>query len=287
MHVSRLTLSIPAAGGTGNVNVTTGAGCSWTASSDRAWLSVQNTTGVGSGPVTWVAVANTLPTQRIGFLTIAGISIFVTQSQPTTPAPTPPPPPTPPPTALPGAPRQVAAAVSGSSLTLTWGAPDTGGAPTTYVVAAGSAAGWSNLGSFPTGSTQTSYTANNVPNGHYFARVSAQNAMGTGPASTEVSFTVPQACTSTPVAPSALQSSVSGAVVTLTWVAPAGGAAPTGYAIEAGSAPSLADLARVTIGATATTFSVMASPGTYYVRVRALTSCGTSPPSPEVGIVVR
>lgn len=280
--LSTLSLIVPAAGGTGTVSVTTGAGCNWAASGDRTWLSVPGNTGVGSGAATWVAAANPLPTQRIGFLSIAGISVFVTQLQPTTPAPTP----TPPPTAA-GAPRQVVATVSGNSVTLTWSAPDTGGAPTTYVLAAGSAAGWSNLGSFPTGGTQPSFTANNVPNGRYFARVSAQNAMGTSPASNEVSFTVPQGCTSEPVAPSTLQSAVSGAIVTLTWVAPAEGATPTAYAIEAGSGPSLADLARITIGATATTFSATAPHGTYYVRVRALTSCGMSPPSPEVGIVVR
>jgi hypothetical protein len=281
--LSTLTLIVPAEGGTGTVTVTAGAGCNWAAASDRTWLSVPGNTVVGSGTATWSAVANPLPSQRIGFLTVAGISVFVVQLQPTTPVPTP----TPPPAALPGAPRQAAAAVSGNSVTLTWSAPDTGSAPTTYVLAAGSATGWSNLGSFPTGSAHTAFTADNVPNGLYFARVSAQNATGTSHASNEVSFTVPQGCTSAPAAPAALQSSVSGVVVTLTWVAPAEGATPTAYAIEAGSAPALADLARITLGATVTTFSVVAPPGTYYVRVRALTSCGTGPPSAEVGVVVR
>jgi Fibronectin type III domain len=299
--LSTLTVNIPAAGGTGTVRVTTGATCNWTASSDRSWLTVQNPTGTGTANVTWVATANTLATQRIGFLTIGGISVWVTQFQsstpplpppptpppPTPPPPTPPPPTPPPPTAAPGAPRQLAATVNGTSLTLTWSAPDTGGAPSTYVLAAGTSAGWSNLGSFSTGGTATSFTASNLPLGLYFARVSAQNATGISPASNEVSFTVPQACTSTPGAPADLQSSVSGSVVTLTWGPPAGGAAPTAYQIEAGSGPSLADLARITVGATPTTFSANASPGTYYVRVRALTACGASAPSPEVGILVR
>ncbi len=256
--------------------------------------------------MTWVAVANPLGTQRIGFLTIGGISVWVTQVQsgtpplppPPTPPPSPPPPTPPPPTppppgppapppAAPGAPRQLVATVSGTNLTLTWNAPDSGGAPTTYVLAAGTASGWSNLGSFPTGGTQTSFIANNLPLGLYFARVSAQNAVGISPASNEVSFTVPQACTSTPGPPADLQSSVSGSVVTLTWAAPSGGAVLTAYQIEAGSGPSLADLARITVGATATSFSANASSGTYYVRVRALSACGSSAPSPEVGVLVR
>lgn len=288
-----LTLTIAGAGGTGQVTVSTAAGCSWTASSDRAWLTVQTSSGTGNGTVLFTAAPNPFSTQRIGFLTVAGRSIFVSQLQPTTPTPIPPPPSPPPPipppspTAPPGAPSQLAAAVSGNGVTLTWSAPTTGGEPTTYVLAVGSAAGWSNLGSFPTGSTQTSYSAANVPNGTYFARVSAQNAMGMSPASNELSFTIPQACTNVSVAPAALQSSVSGLLVTLTWAAPSVGAVPTAYSIEAGSNPGRADIAIVNTGSTATTFTANAIPGSYFVRVRALTACGASRPSEEVIIVVR
>jgi hypothetical protein len=159
--------------------------------------------------------------------------------------------------------------VSGNAVTLSWAAPDTGGAPATYVLAAGSAAGWSD------------------PNGTYFARASAQNTGGMSPASNEVTFTVPRACGDAPEAPSNLQSSVSGLAVTLTWVGPGSGAAVTGYVIEAGTSPGLSNIAVVNTGSTATSFTASAVPGTYFVRVRAAGSCGSSPASGDVGVVVR
>jgi hypothetical protein len=177
--------------------------------------------------------------------------------------------------------------VSGNAVTLSWAAPDTGGGPSTYVLAAGSAAGWSDLGSFPTGNTQTSWSTSYVPNGTYFARVSAQNTAGMSPASNEVSFSVPRACGDAPEAPSNLQSSVSGLAVTLTWVAPGSGAVVTGYVIEAGTSPGLANIAVVNTGSTATSFTASAVPGTYFVRVRAAGACGSSPASSDVGVVVR
>ena len=283
-----LTLTVPGTGGTGDVSVTTAPGCGWTASSDKPWISIQPASGVGSATLTWTAVVNSLATQRIGYLTIGGRSIFVVQLQPPAgpPPPPPPPPPGPPPSTPPGAPSQLAAAVSGASLTLTWGAPSSGGTVTNYVLAVGSAPGWTNIGAFSTGTAQTSFSANNVPNGVYFARVSGQNANGTGPASNEVNFTVAPGCTTAPPAPPLLQSSVSGRMVTLTWTAPLNGVVAA-YAIEAGSAPLLANLAVVNTGSVATTFSANAAPGTYFVRVRALAACGSSPPSPEVVVDVR
>jgi hypothetical protein len=283
--LSTRVMTVPGEGGTGGVTVTTAAGCAWAASSDRTWLTVLTPGGVGSGTVTWQAVPNTLPYSRIGYLTIAGISIFTSQPPAPPGTPAPPPAPTPPP-AVPGAPSQLAAAVSGNSVALTWNAPASGVAPATYVLAAGSAPGWSNLGSIPTG-TLTSFNISNVPNGTYFARVSAQNGAGTSAASNEVTFTVPQACGGVPEPPSGLQSSVSGLLVTLSWSAPAHGVTPAAYVIEAGSAPGLANIAVVNTASVATTFSASAVPGSYFVRVRAASLCGNSSPSPDVGIVVR
>jgi hypothetical protein len=285
--LSTRVMVVPGQGGTGEVTVTTGAGCPWTASSDRDWLTVLTPSGVGPGTVSWRATANPLAYQRLGYLTIAGISIFVNQLQPPAgPAPPPPPGPAPSPGA-PGAPRQLAATVNGNNVTLTWSAPESGGAPSTYVLAAGSSAGWSNLGSFPTGSTQTTFAASNVPNGVYHARVSAQNSAGASAASNEVSFAVPQACAGIAAAPSGLQSTVSGLLVTLSWAAPTTGTMPTAYVIEAGTAPGLANIAVVNTASTATTFAATAVPGTYFVRVRGSSGCGSGPASAEVGIVVR
>ena len=272
--VTPLTVSVSGAGGTGQINVTTSAVCSWTATTGTPWLSLSPGSGVGSGTVTWVAAPNTLRSQRFGSLGIGGRSVFVSQTQGS------------PTTAAPGAPRQLTASISGASATFTWSPPDSGGAPTTYVLAAGSANGLSNIAQFATGSTSTTFTANNVPGGVYFVRVSAQNAVGTGPASNEVTFSVGQQPCSA-ASPSGLQFTVNGSLVTLHWSAPAGGAGTTSYQVEAGRSPSSSDLASVNTGSPTTTFAAHAPPGTYFVRVRAVTACGVSAPTSDAEIVVQ
>jgi hypothetical protein len=270
--VSPLSVSVSGAGGTGQIQVATDAGCAWSASTAVGWLSVSPGNGIGSGTVTWTAAANTLSTQRWSFLTIAGRSVSVAQGQP-------------PPPSAPGAPGQLAASVSGSNVTLTWSPPESGGAPTTYVIAAGSASGWSNLAHFATGSTLTTFTAIDVPPGMYFVRVGAQNATGSGPPSNEVTLTVGQSCTAAP--PSALQYTVSGSLVTLTWAPAAGGVAPTSYLVEAGTSVALTDIGTFNTGWPTTTFAAHAPPGVYFVRLRAATPCGVSAPTTDIVIVVQ
>ena len=269
--VSPLTVSVSGAGGTGQIQVSTGVGCGWTASAG-GWLSVSPANGIGSGTVTWSAAANPLSTQRFGYLlTIAGVSVFVVQDRLTPSAP--------------GAPRQLAASVSGSTVTLTWSPPESGGAPTTYVIAAGSQSGWSNLAHLATGNALTTFTAIDVPPGVYFVRASAQNAVGTSPPSNEVTLTVGESCAVAP--PSALQYSVSSALVTLTWAPPAAGAAPTSYLVEAGTSVALTDVGTFDTGWPVTTFAAHAPPGTYFVRLRTAATCGVSAPTTDVVIVVQ
>lgn len=185
-------------------------------------------------------------------------------------------------TTLPGAPVQLPPVVSGNSVQLAWSAPAGGGAVASYVVAAGSSPGTANLAVIDTGSPATSFQAS-APNGTYFVRIGARNACGIGAASNEVSFT---AGPPVPGAPSGLGFSLGpGRAVTLAWAAPATGEAPTSYTVEAGSAPSLSDLA-VLPGNATTMLTVTAPPGTYFVRVRATTVAGPSAPSNEVVIVV-
>ena len=71
--------TVPAAGGTGTVTVTTTAGCAWTAVSNAPWLSITSgASGTGSGPVAFSAAAN-VGGARTGTLTIAGQTFTVTQ----------------------------------------------------------------------------------------------------------------------------------------------------------------------------------------------------------------
>jgi hypothetical protein len=87
-----------------------------------------------------------------------------------------------------------------------------------------------------------------------------------------------------PAAPSGVTAAVAGSVVTLHWSAGAGGSAPTGFVLEAGSAPGLANLAVAEVPAPA--LQVAAPRGVYYVRIRARNSCGVSAASPEATVRV-
>lgn len=78
--LSTASLALGAGGGTSTVSVSTAAGCSWTAASDRSWVTIAGgSTGAGSGSVTVVVSANEAADARSGTLTIAGHSVAVTQ----------------------------------------------------------------------------------------------------------------------------------------------------------------------------------------------------------------
>ena len=90
----------------------------------------------------------------------------------------------------PGAPTGLTASVGGSTVTLNWIRPTTGCTPTGYVIEAGFSPGSSNLATFPTGRTDTSFTAPGVPAGTYYIRVRAANGNVNGPVSNEVTAIV-------------------------------------------------------------------------------------------------
>jgi hypothetical protein len=72
---------VPAAGGSGSVNVTAGNGCNWTATSNVSWLTITSgASGSGNGSVGFTAAASTGPA-RSGTLTIAGRTFTVNQGE--------------------------------------------------------------------------------------------------------------------------------------------------------------------------------------------------------------
>jgi len=74
------TVSAPANGAAGAVNVTTTRDCTWAAASNAAWLTITSAaTGQGSGTVTYRVDANAQPTVRQGVLAINGMSVTVSQ----------------------------------------------------------------------------------------------------------------------------------------------------------------------------------------------------------------
>jgi hypothetical protein len=79
--------------------------------------------------------------------------------------------------------------VTGSSVSLEWGAPSAGTGPFQYRVEAGSAPGLSNLASLVVATP--SFVTSGVPSGVYYVRVRALSAAGTGPASNEIVVAVP------------------------------------------------------------------------------------------------
>jgi predicted phage tail protein len=90
----------------------------------------------------------------------------------------------------PNAPTNLQAAVDAArNVTISWAGPTSGGTPAFYVLEAGYAPGASNAAVAPT--TATSLFAPGVPAGTYYLRVRGANSAGAGPATAEVTLTVP------------------------------------------------------------------------------------------------
>ncbi len=166
---------------------------------------------------------------------------------------------------------------SGTTAVLSWTAPVADGpvedVPTSYVLEAGTAPGASNVAQVNLGNV-TRFSAP-IPSGTYYVRVRAANAYGDSDPTPDIALVAPGA----PAAPTTLVASRSNGIVNLRWNAPTG-PAPTGYILEAGSAPGLSDIVVAPLGP-ATTFSAPAPAGTYYLRVRAVNGSGAGLPSNE------
>lgn len=73
-------LTVPAAGGSYTVNVTTQAGCTWTATESLSWVSITaGASGTGSGTVNYTVTNNT-GSSRSGSMTIGGQTFNITQN---------------------------------------------------------------------------------------------------------------------------------------------------------------------------------------------------------------
>ncbi len=181
----------------------------------------------------------------------------------------------------PGAPRDLTARYSGMTVSLSWSEPLLGDVES-YVVRAGPAPGLSSFADIDTGSTVTSLLAS-APEGVYYVRVHARRAEGLSAASNEVVFALaPNGCNSPPAAPGALSGTGLAAGAVLDWGTAIGA---TAYVVEAGSAPSLVDLGRISVGARRH-YATAAPPGIYYARVRGTNWCGAGPASNEIDLRV-
>jgi hypothetical protein len=180
------------------------------------------------------------------------------------------------------APANFAASSSGSTVTLTWG-PPASGTPSSYVIEAGSGNGLANLATVNTGSTATTFTTSGVANGYYVVRVRAAAGSDVGPMSNEAGLRV-GSCSTAPSIPGGLTSVVSGSTIYFTWNL---SSTATTYVLEAGSASGQSNLASIDLNNGLNAYSVPSVPrGTYFVRLRAKNSCGTSAASSDVRVVV-
>ncbi len=189
--------------------------------------------------------------------------------------------PPPPPATTPGTPTGLLSSVVGSTVTIRWTAAATGGAPTGYQLIAGTAPGASNIGAIPV--TGTTLVVPGVPNGIYYARVIATNAAGASAPTADISITVGPAAPGTPRSLTAVAPSPG--VVSLSWLAPSSGPAPTSYLVVAGHSPG-ASIYQIPVAGTGLAGGGVPA-GTYYVRVVALNGTTPGPASAEVVLIVR
>jgi glucose/arabinose dehydrogenase len=181
----------------------------------------------------------------------------------------------------PAAPTNFTTAVSGRNVSLLW----TGSAGATqYRIEVGSQPGRTNLVQYDTGSTATSLPVGNVPDGYYYVRIRALGPGGVSGPSNEVLVTVgAPPCTGPPPTPTAFGFTLNGRVVSLTWSAPGN---LTGLQLEVGSAPGVTDLAVFPLEPTSSGVSGNAPTGRYFVRLRAMNSCGSTLAANELDITV-
>jgi hypothetical protein len=173
------------------------------------------------------------------------------------------------------APTNLAAQVSGLTVTLSW-VPSPGS--TSTLLEAGSAPGLKDVFSGDVGAT--SFLSATAPAGIYYVRVRGKNATGTSAPSPEIAVVV--GTCAPPPAPTGLAFTVVGSTVTLNWN---GSAGASSYVLEAGTAPGLLNILRTDIGSR-TSLTAVAPPNTYYVRLRAVSACGLGTPSAEIVVPV-
>jgi hypothetical protein len=79
-------VALGASGGSGQVIVTTPSGCSWTASSNASWVTVDSSMRVGPGAATYTVAANATQASRLATLTVAGQAVTISEEASPAPA---------------------------------------------------------------------------------------------------------------------------------------------------------------------------------------------------------
>jgi hypothetical protein len=183
----------------------------------------------------------------------------------------------------PAAPTGVSATAAQGSATVTWTAPSPGSSPITSYTITPYIGSTAQPTSTITGSPPaTSATITGLTNGTtYTFKVSATNAIGTGPSS-EASNAVTPSGPTAPGAPTGLAATPGNASATVTWSAPAANGSPiTGYTITPyiGSTAQPTSTITGSPPATNATITGLTNGTTYTFKVSATNAIGTGPAS--------
>ena len=132
-----------------------------------------------------------------------------------------------------------------------------------------------------TNSPLPGFTAAGVPNGQYRVQVRAVNPFGTSAPSNVVDVIVGSSTPcATPAPPSGVTGSLVNGTASVSWPAVPGA---TSYIVRAGSTPGGSDLFNGNVGPTTSVSASGLPPGfRAYVRVLAVSACGTSAPSADI-----
>lgn len=184
----------------------------------------------------------------------------------------------------PGTPQSLSAAINDTAVNLTWAPPAGGSAVQSYLLAAGTAPGLSNIlvTALPAAPTALAAIA---PYGDYYVRLHAQNGCGLSEPTRPDLLVRTQPCTGPPNMP-ALTFTRNGNQVTFNWTLAPGGAAPTQYWIGVGQSSDNYNLLVTPTPGLTPSFSAAGPSGTYFVRVAAQNACGFSQLSNEVQVVI-
>jgi glucose/arabinose dehydrogenase len=187
----------------------------------------------------------------------------------------------------PNPPRNLHAAVAGTTAVVQWDAPGAGAVPLHYQFEVGTFPTSANLLVAPIDASTNGLSFSGVPPGTYFVRLRSVGSAGTSAPTSELVVVVSgTGCSAPPPAPVGFASIVNGRAVRLLWDVPNTADGPTQLFIEAGSGPGLTNLAIIAIDGTLRTLVVNAPPGNYFVRTRGRNACGNGPASGEIIVTV-
>src|SRR5215213_3838553 len=79
VSVTNSVASVPAAGGSGNLTVSTNRDCSWSAHSDASWITLSSAEGQGPAAVNYTVTANANATPRQGGVVVEEQRVVVSQ----------------------------------------------------------------------------------------------------------------------------------------------------------------------------------------------------------------